>query len=75
MGYGDSDIHSSFEGQKVDVGILNLFNFCRRKQVALSDVAQSSHASPFVPVGGRYTTAAKVKGPPNSSRASFGISS
>jgi hypothetical protein len=66
VGFGDSGSvpHSFFlrEGQDVDVGILKLF--LSRKQVDLSDVAQSS---PFQDVsesiGARSTPSAEVKGP------------
>ena len=65
MGYGDSGSvpHTFFlrEGQNVDVGILKLF--LSRKQVDLSDVAQSS---PFESIGARSTPPAKVKGPTKS---------
>ena len=65
MGFGDSGSvpHSFFlrEGQDVDVGILKLY--LSRKQVDLSDVAQSS---PFQDVsestGARSTPSAEVKG-------------
>ena len=62
MGYGDSGTvpHTFFlrKGQDVDVGTLKLF--LSRRQVDLSDVAQST---PFGPIGARFTVPAKVNGP------------
>ena len=62
MGYGDSgSVPQAFflrEGQEVDVGILKLF--LSRKQVDLSDVAQSS---PFNSIGARFTPPVKEKEP------------